>query len=211
MLNTSYSKKFTKEALTFDDVLLVPAKSEVLPSEADLATHLTKKIRLNIPLMTSAMDTVTETEMAIAIAREGGVGIIHKNMSIEKQADMVDRVKRSENGVIANPFFLTPEHSVRDADNLMARYHISGVPICKDGKLVGIATGRAKDFYHHQMISLCWIDKALAKEGTEVTVIWGTNPKAQTQIKATVAAYPYYDEEYRNETFDVEKIPHPKF
>jgi IMP dehydrogenase len=146
MLNTSYSKKFTKEALTFDDVLLVPAKSEVLPSEADLATHLTKKIRLNIPLMTSAMDTVTETEMAIAIAREGGVGIIHKNMSIEKQADMVDRVKRSENGVIANPFFLTPEHSVRDADNLMARYHISGVPICKDGKLVGIITNRDMRF-----------------------------------------------------------------
>lgn len=146
MLNTNYSEKFTKEALTFDDVLLVPARSEVLPCEANLTTKLTKKINLNIPLMTSAMDTVTETEMAIAIAREGGVGIIHKNMSIEKQADMVDRVKRSENGVIANPFFLTPEHSVRDADQLMGRYHISGVPICENGKLVGIITNRDMRF-----------------------------------------------------------------
>ena len=146
MLNTDYSKKFVKEALTFDDVLLIPARSEVLPSEANLSAKLTKKISLNIPLMTSAMDTVTETEMAIAIAREGGIGIIHKNMSIEKQADMVDRVKRSENGVIVNPFFLTPEHSVRDADQLMSRYHISGVPICENGKLVGIITNRDMRF-----------------------------------------------------------------
>ena len=142
MLNTNYSEKFAREALTFDDVLLIPAESDVLPAEADLSTYLTKKIRLNIPLMTSAMDTVTETKMAIAIAREGGIGIIHKNMSIEKQADMVDRVKRSENGVIANPFFLTPEHFVHDAEEIMSRYRISGVPICENGKLVGIITNR---------------------------------------------------------------------
>ena len=142
MLNTNYSEKFAKEALTFDDVLLIPAQSDVLPAQADLTTRLTKKLRLNIPLMTSAMDTVTETKMAIAIAREGGVGIIHKNMPIETQADMVDRVKRSENGVIVNPFFLTPEHLVRDADEIMGRYRISGVPICENGRLVGIITNR---------------------------------------------------------------------
>ena len=142
MLNTNYSEKFVKEALTFDDVLLIPAESNVLPKEVKLDTWLTKKIHLNIPLMTSAMDTVTETKMAIAIAREGGVGIVHKNMPIETQADMVDRVKRSENGVIVNPFFLSPEHSVHDAEEIMGRYRISGVPICKNGKLVGIITNR---------------------------------------------------------------------
>jgi IMP dehydrogenase len=146
MLNPNYSQKFVKEALTFDDVLLIPAESHVLPKEADIATRLTNKIRLNIPLMTSAMDTVTETKMAIAMAREGGIGIIHKNMPIEKQADMVDRVKRSENGVIVNPFFLTPDHSVRDAEKIMERYRISGVPICKDGRLVGIITNRDMRF-----------------------------------------------------------------
>lgn len=142
MINGNYSEKFVKEALTFDDVLLIPADSHVLPAEADLSTHLTKKIRLNIPLMTSAMDTVTESKMAIAMAREGGIGIIHKNMSIERQADMVDRVKRSENGVIVNPFFLSPQHSVHDAEEIMSRYRISGVPICENGKLVGIITNR---------------------------------------------------------------------
>lgn len=111
-----------------------------------MSTHLTKTIKLNTPLMTAAMDTVTETDMAIAMAREGGVGIIHKNMSIEKQADQVDRVKRSENGVIVNPFFLSPENTVRDADELMGKYKISGVPICRDGKLVGIITNRDMRF-----------------------------------------------------------------
>ena len=142
MLSTNYSEKFVKEALTFDDVLLIPAESNVLPKEVRLGTQLTKKIRLNIPLMTSAMDTVTEKQMAIAMAREGGIGIIHKNMSIKDQADMVDRVKRSENGVIVNPFFLSPEHSVHDAEDIMGRYRISGVPICEKGKLVGIITNR---------------------------------------------------------------------
>ena len=110
MLNSNYAEKFVKEGLTFDDVLLIPAESNILPKEVDFSTYLTKKIKLNTPLMTAAMDTVTEDDMAIAIAREGGIGIIHKNMSIEAQADLVDRVKRSENGVIVNPFFLSPQH-----------------------------------------------------------------------------------------------------
>ena len=142
MLNSNYAEKFVKEGLTFDDVLLIPAESNILPKEVDFSTYLTKKIKLNTPLMTAAMDTVTEDDMAIAIAREGGIGIIHKNMSIEAQADLVDRVKRSENGVIVNPFFLSPQHSVYDANAIMARYKISGVPICKNDKLVGIITNR---------------------------------------------------------------------
>lgn len=142
MLKMDYQHKFAKEGLTFDDVLLIPAESHVLPSEADFSTCLTKTIRLNAPILTAAMDTVTESDMAIAIAREGGIGIIHKNMSIEKQADQVDRVKRSENGVIVNPFFLSPESLVREADELMGRFKISGVPICQDGVLVGIITNR---------------------------------------------------------------------
>lgn len=142
MLNTNYSEKFVKEGLTYDDVLLIPAESHVLPNEVDLTTHLTKTVVLNTPIMTAAMDTVTESDMAIAMAREGGIGIIHKNMTIEAQADQVDRVKRSENGVIVNPFFLSPEHLVSDANEIMARYHISGVPICENGKLVGIITNR---------------------------------------------------------------------
>lgn len=142
MLNTDFTSKFVKEGLTFDDVLLIPAESNVLPAQVDISTQLTKKIRLNTPIMTAAMDTVTEAEMAIAIAREGGVGIIHKNMSIERQADLVDMVKRSENGVIVDPFYLAPDNTVREADSLMGRYKISGVPICQDGKLVGIITNR---------------------------------------------------------------------
>ena len=146
MLNTDYNAKFGKEGLTFDDVLLIPGESDVEPKNVDVTTNLTKTIKLNTPLMTAAMDTVTETAMAIAIAREGGVGIIHKNMPIEKQADMVDRVKRSENGVIVNPFFLSPENTVRDADALMGKYKISGVPTCQNGKLVGIITNRDMRF-----------------------------------------------------------------
>ena len=122
MLDTNYDNKFGKQGLTFDDVLLIPGESNVEPKNVDVSTNLTKTIKLNTPLMTAAMDTVTETEMAIAIAREGGVGIIHKNMPIERQSDMVDRVKRSENGVIVNPFFLSPENTVRDADALMGKF-----------------------------------------------------------------------------------------
>jgi len=134
--------KIVKEGITFDDVLLIPAKSEVLPNQVDVSTNLTKKIRLNIPLMSAGMDTVTEAKMAISMAREGGIGIIHKNMSIEEQALEVDKVKRSEHGVIVDPFFLSPDHIVEDALELMARYRISGVPIAEEGKLVGIITNR---------------------------------------------------------------------
>lgn len=141
------SGKFAKEGLTFDDVLLIPAKSDVTPNMINLSTNLTKTVKLNTPIMTAAMDTVTEAKMAIAIAREGGIGIVHKNMSIEKQADEVDKVKRSENGVIVNPFALTENHFVYDADELMGKYKISGVPIVDgEGKLVGIITNRDMRF-----------------------------------------------------------------
>lgn len=146
MVNTGFESKFVGEGLTFDDVLLVPAKSEVLPAEIDVTTQLTKKIKLNVPVMSAAMDTVTESRMAIAVAREGGIGVIHKNMSIDEQANEVDMVKRSENGVITNPFFLSPTHTLGDADELMAKYRISGVPICENGRLVGIITNRDMKF-----------------------------------------------------------------
>lgn len=134
------------EGITFDDVLLVPQYSEVTPNMVDLTTHLTKKVKLNIPMMSAGMDTVTEYRMAIAMARQGGIGIIHKNMSIEAQAEEVDKVKRSENGVITDPFFLSPEHTLEDANNLMAKYRISGVPITEGRKLVGIITNRDLKF-----------------------------------------------------------------
>ena len=134
------------DGITFDDVLLVPQYSEVTPNMVDLTTHLTKKIKLNIPMMSAGMDTVTEHRMAIAMARQGGIGIIHKNMSIEQQAEEVDKVKRSENGVITDPFYLSPEHTLEDANNLMAKFRISGVPITENGKLVGIITNRDLKF-----------------------------------------------------------------
>jgi IMP dehydrogenase len=134
------------EGITFDDVLLVPAYSEVTPNMVDLATHLTKKIRLNIPMMSAGMDTVTEHRMAIAMARQGGIGIIHKNMSVEAQAEEVDKVKRSENGVITDPFYLSPEHTLADANELMGKFRISGVPITEGRKLVGIITNRDLKF-----------------------------------------------------------------
>ena len=146
MLDTDMSSKFGKEGLTFDDVLLIPAKSDVTPNMINLRTRLARDIYLNTPIITSAMDTVTEAKMAIAIAREGGIGIIHKNMSIEKQSDEVDKVKRSENGVITDPFYLSPEHTLEDANNLMAKFHISGVPITEGKKLVGIITNRDLKF-----------------------------------------------------------------
>ena len=138
--------KIIGEGITFDDVLLVPAYSEVIPNEVDLSTYLTKKIRLNIPMMSAGMDTVTEHRMAIAMARQGGIGIIHKNMSIEAQAEEVDKVKRSENGVITDPFYLSPENTLEDANNLMAKFRISGVPITEGKKLVGIITNRDLKF-----------------------------------------------------------------
>ncbi|MBP2243348.1 IMP dehydrogenase [Cytobacillus eiseniae] len=140
-----WESKFVKEGLTFDDVLLVPSKSEVLPRDVNLSVQLTEKVKLNIPIISAGMDTVTEAEMAIAMARQGGLGIIHKNMSIEQQAEQVDKVKRSESGVISDPFFLTPEQQVYDAEHLMGKYRISGVPIVnneEEQKLVGILTNR---------------------------------------------------------------------
>ncbi len=146
-LNNTYTDRFVGEGLTYDDVLLLPAESNVLPADVDLSTQLTKSIRLNIPLISAAMDTVTEYRMAIALAREGGIGVIHKNMSIDNQAEQVDLVKRSENGVITNPFSLTPERTIGEADQLMAKFRISGVPIVDTGgKLVGIITNRDMKF-----------------------------------------------------------------
>jgi len=138
--------KIIGEGITFDDVLLVPAYSQVTPNMVDLSTMLTKSIRLNIPMMSAGMDTVTEHRMAIAMARQGGIGIIHKNMSIEQQAEEVDKVKRSENGVITDPFYLSPEHTLADADELMAKFRISGVPVTRGRKLVGIITNRDLKF-----------------------------------------------------------------
>ncbi len=140
-----WENKFVKEGLTFDDVLLIPAKSEVLPKDVSFSISLTETLKLNVPIISAGMDTVTEADMAIAMARQGGLGIIHKNMSIEQQAEQVDKVKRSESGVITDPFFLTPEHQVFDAEHLMGKYRISGVPIVNnvnDQKLVGILTNR---------------------------------------------------------------------
>ena len=166
-------EKFLKEGLTFDDVLLIPAKSEVLPKSTDVSTYLTRKIKLNIPLMSAGMDTVTEARLAIAIAREGGIGIIHKNMSIEKQAMEVDKVKRSEHGVIVDPFHLSPNNIVSDAMELMARYKISGVPITDTtGKLVGILTNRDLRFetdYSRKIDEIMTKDKLItAPVGTSV-------------------------------------------
>ena len=146
-ITNHYAERFVGEGLTFDDVLLVPAESSVLPPDVDLSTNLTKNIRLNIPIMSAAMDTVTEYRMAIAIAREGGIGVIHKSMPIDMQAEQVDMVKRSENGVITNPFYLGPDNTLGEADALMGKFRISGVPIVdKAGKLIGIITNRDMKF-----------------------------------------------------------------
>ena len=138
--------KFGKQGLTFDDVLLIPAHSDVLPRDVDVRTHLTQNVTLNIPIMSAGMDTVTEAEMAIAMAREGGIGVIHKNMSIDEQAREVKLVKRSEHGIIVDPIYLAPDNTLSDADELMNKYHISGVPITENGKLVGIITNRDMRF-----------------------------------------------------------------
>ncbi len=164
------------DGITFDDVLLVPQYSEVTPNMIDLSTNLTKKIRLNIPMMSAAMDTVTEHRMAIAMARQGGIGIIHKNMSIEAQAEEVDKVKRSENGVITDPFFLSPDHTLRDADELMAKFRISGVPITEGGKqggkLIGIITNRDLKFEedYSKKISECMTSENLITAPVGITL-----------------------------------------
>lgn len=196
MLNTNYGEKFVKEGLTFDDVLLIPAKSDVLPKDINVSTRLARDIYLNSPLMTAAMDTVTESLMAIAIAREGGIGIIHKNMSIEKQADEVDKVKRSENGVIVNPFYLSPEHFVFDADELMSKYRISGVPIVDEGnKLVGILTNRDLRFLSDYNLK---IKEVMTKENL-ITAPVGTDLKGAQEIlrKHKIEKLPIVDGEGR--------------
>ena len=178
MSQIQYNDKFVKMGLTFDDVLLIPAESNVLPADIDLHTRLTRKITLNIPVVSAAMDTVTESRMAIALAREGGLGIIHKNMSIGAQAEQVDMVKRSENGVITNPFFLGPGHTLAEADELMAKYRISGVPICDNGKLIGIITNRDMKF-ETDMSQL--IDNVMTKDNL-VTAPEGTTLQEAREI-----------------------------
>ena len=173
---SKWETKFQKEGYTFDDVLLIPAESHVLPNDVDLRVQLAKNICLNIPLMSASMDTVTDSTMAIAIARQGGLGVIHKNMSIAEQAEAVHKVKRSESGVIINPFFLTPSHKVQDAEDLMAKYRISGVPIVDDLEtrhLVGILTNRDLRFISDYSIS---IDEVMTKENL-VTAPVGTSLK----------------------------------
>ncbi|MDT3994041.1 IMP dehydrogenase [Mammaliicoccus sp. H-M34] len=174
-----WENKFQKEGLTFDDVLLVPAKSEVLPSDVDLSVSLSKNIQLNIPIISAGMDTVTEAKMAIAMARQGGLGVIHKNMSIEHQADEVQKVKRSENGVITNPFFLTPDEQVYAAEALMSKYRISGVPIVnneEDMELVGIITNRDLRFIENFSIK---ISDVMTKEDLVTSPVGTTLDEAE--------------------------------
>ncbi|MGN0557419.1 MAG: IMP dehydrogenase [Acutalibacteraceae bacterium] len=194
MLNTDPSQKFIQEGLTFDDVLLVPSYSEVIPKDIILKSRLTQSISLNTPLMTAAMDTVTESGMAIAIAREGGIGIIHKNMSVEQQFDEVDKVKRSENGVIVNPFFLSPDHYVYDANELMAKYKISGVPICENGKLVGIITNRDLRFMTDFNVR---IKEVMTKDKLVTAPVGTTLPEAQEILRAhKIEKLPIVDENF---------------
>lgn len=186
--------RFSKEGLTFDDVLLIPGHSEIMPAAVDVSTYLTKNLKLEIPVMSAGMDTVTEARMAIAMAREGGIGIIHKNMSIEEQAKMVDRVKRSEHGVISDPFYLSPEHKVYDALEIMEHYHISGVPITEGDKLVGILTNRDLRFEtdFSQPISNVMTSKDL------VTAPVGTNMDEAMEIlrKYKIEKLPLVDEDF---------------
>ncbi|MGI6096943.1 MAG: IMP dehydrogenase [Dethiobacteria bacterium] len=187
--------RFVKEGITFDDVLLVPARSKVLPRDVDVRTNVTKRIKLNIPLMTAGMDTVTESRMAIAIAREGGIGVIHKNMSIERQAGEVDKVKRSEHGVITNPFYLSPEHRISDAAALMERYRISGVPITVEGRLVGIITNRDLRFEQDYSRKI----KEVMTKDNLVTAPEGTTLKEAQEIlrRHKVEKLPIVDKDYK--------------
>ncbi len=195
MVNCNPAEKFLKEGLTFDDVLLIPAKSDVTHNMVSLETHLTKTIKLNIPMMSAAMDTVTESRLAIAMAREGGVGVIHKNMPIEKQVDEVERVKRSENGVIVNPFYLSPDNYVYEADELMGKYKISGVPIC-DGerRLIGIITNRDMRFLSdHQMK----ISEVMTKDNLVTAPVGTTLSEAQEILRAhKIEKLPIVDDKF---------------
>ncbi len=188
-----WETKFAKEGLTFDDVLLVPRKSEVLPREVDVSTRLGEKLKLSIPLISAGMDTVTEASLAIAIAREGGIGIIHKNMSIMQQAAQIDRVKRSESGVITNPFSLTPDHHVYHAEELMGKYRISGVPIVNESnKLVGIITNRDLRFVHDYSIK---IKDVMTKENLVTAPVGTTLQQAEVILqKHKIEKLPLVDE-----------------
>ncbi|SDX27366.1 inosine-5'-monophosphate dehydrogenase [Marininema mesophilum] len=189
-----WEDKFAKEGLTFDDVLLVPAKSEILPRDTDLSTRLSDRIRLNTPLISAGMDTVTEASMAIAMARQGGMGIIHKNMGVHEQAEEVDRVKRSESGVITNPFYLHPHHQVYDAEALMAKYRISGVPIVDEKKiLVGILTNRDLRFIHDYSIP---IEQVMTKENLVTASVGTTMKDAEESLQRhKIEKLPLVDEE----------------
>ena len=196
MLNTDYKSKFVSEGRTFDDVLLVPAYSDVIPRDIDLHTVLARDIILNTPIITAAMDTVTTSSMAIAIAREGGIGVIHKNMSIEEQVGEVDKVKRSENGVIVNPFYLSPDHYVTDADRLMGRYKISGVPICDENmRLVGIITNRDLRFLTDFDVP---IKDVMTKDGLITAPVGTTLEQAQSLLsKYKIEKLPIVDNDYK--------------
>jgi len=195
MVNFNCGEKFIKEGLTFDDVLLIPAKSNVLPKDINVKTVLARGITLNIPVMTAAMDTVTDARMAIAIAREGGIGVIHKNMTVAQQADEVDKVKRSENGVIVNPFFLSPNHYVYDANDLMAKYKISGVPICEGDKLVGILTNRDLRFLTDFGIP---IHTVMTKENLITAPVGTTMEEAQEILRQhKIEKLPIVDDDFR--------------
>ena len=208
-LSELYASRFVGEGLTFDDVLLVPAKSDVLPADVDLTTKLTNKIKLNIPVISAAMDTVTEYRMAISVAREGGIGVIHKNMSIDQQAEQVDMVKRSENGVITNPFSLSAEHTLGDADALMAKFRISGVPIVdEDGKLIGIITNRDMKFETDMSRR---VDEVMTKEGLITGLVGTTLDEAKTILQRNrIEKLPIVDKDYKLRGLitikDIEKV-----
>ena len=208
-LQDLYNRRFVGEGLTFDDVLLVPAESDILPTDVELGTWLTRKIRLNIPVMSAAMDTVTEYRMAIAVAREGGIGVIHKNMSIEQQAEQVDLVKRSENGVITNPFYLTSGDTLGDADALMAKFRISGVPIVDDtGRLIGIITNRDMKFETDMNRR---IDEVMTSSGLVTGTVGTTLDEAKAILqKHRIEKLPIVDKDYKLKGLitikDIEKV-----
>ena len=194
-VNMGRDPKFFREALTFDDVLLEPGKSDVLPSEVDISSRLTRSIRLNIPILSAAMDTVTDSRMAIAIAQQGGMGIIHKNMSIEEHADEVDRVKRSESGMIVNPITMSPDQRIHEAVEVMKKFKISGVPITSKGKLVGILTNRDLRFETRMDLK---ISDLMTKDDLITVPVGTTLEKAKTILhRHRVEKLPVVDDKYR--------------
>ena len=209
MEQNNYGSRFVGEGLTFDDVLLVPAESDILPADVDLSTNLTKKVKLNVPIMSAAMDTVTEYRMAIAIAREGGIGVIHKNMAIDVQAEQVDLVKRSENGVITNPFFLHPENTLGDADSLMGKFRISGVPIVdENGTLIGIITNRDMKFETDMTRP---IDEIMTKKDLVTGLVGTTLDEAKAILQQhRIEKLPIVDEDFKLKGLitikDIEKV-----